>query len=122
VHTTSQPCDFTIPDSLVLFLVERLCQWSGPRKLFLIWISIWFDRKSLIFQNANKEWLGDGTWLGEHIVCRRGGDVAIPTISGQCASTKFIVKGASVPIRSDDADAKILPWYAVSHLRQPAFE
>ena len=50
MHTTSQPCDFTIPDSLVLFLVERLCQLSGPRKLFLIWISIWFDRKSLIFR------------------------------------------------------------------------
>jgi hypothetical protein len=53
VHTTSQPCDFTIPDSLVLFLVERLCQLSGPRKLFLIWISIWFDRKSPIYQNAS---------------------------------------------------------------------
>ena len=50
MHTTSQPCDSTIPDSLVLFLVERLCQSSGPRMLFLIWISIWFDRKSLIFR------------------------------------------------------------------------
>ena len=58
---------------------------------------------------ANKEWLGDGTWLGEHIVCRRGGDGAIPTISGQCASTKFIVKGASPLIRSDDADANYAP-------------
>ena len=64
----------------------------------------------------------DGAWLGERIACRRGGAGVIPTISGQCASTKFIVKGASVPIRSDDADAKILPWYAVSHLRRAAFE
>ena len=57
-----------------------------------------------------KDRLGDGAWLGERIACRRSGSGAIPVISGQCASTKPIVKGASVPIRSDDADAKILPF------------
>ena len=61
-------------------------------------------------RNANKEWLKDGAWLGGRIACRRGGDGVIPTTSGQCASTKSIAKGAPVPIRSDDADAKIQPW------------
>jgi hypothetical protein len=60
---------------------------------------------------ANKEWLGDGAWLRERIVGRRGGAGVIPTISGQCANTKFIVKGASPLIRSDDADAKYAPSF-----------
>ena len=35
---------------------------------------------------------------------------------------KFIVKGASVPIRNDDADAKMLPSCAVFRLRPPGLE
>ena len=65
-------------------------------------------------RNANKEWLGDGAW--------RGGAGAITTMPGQCANTKFVVKRASVPIRSDDADVKMLPSCVVFPLRLSAFE
>ena len=71
---------------------------------------------------ANKEWLGDGAWLGERIICRRGGAGAIPTISEQYASTKFIVESASPPIRSDARGCQNMPSYAVFGLRPPAFE
>ena len=50
MHTTSQPCDSTILDSPVLFLVERLDNCHTPQNTILVWISIWFDRKSLIFR------------------------------------------------------------------------
>ena len=48
------------------------CEARGPFVLFPF-LSEYQD-------NVNKEWLGDGAWVGERIACRRGGTGAIPTI------------------------------------------
>ena len=50
MRTTIQIWNITILDSSVLFLVERLDNCHTPQLTILVWISIWFDRKSLIFR------------------------------------------------------------------------
>ena len=50
VHNRIQIRNITILDSPVLFPVERLDNCHTPQNTILVWISIWFDRKSLIFR------------------------------------------------------------------------
>ena len=109
MHTTSQPCDFTIPDNLVLFLVERLCQWSGPRKLFLIWISIWFDRKSPIYQNASAVRTKSGSAM-----VHGSGNTSSVGAAGMVPSPRYL---DSAPVQN--SSSKVPPCRFAAMMRMP---
>ena len=109
MHTTCQPCDFTILDSPVLFLVERLCQLSRPRKLFLILISIWSDRKSLVYQNASAMRTKSGLAM-----VRGLGNASSVGVVGLVLSPRYL---DSAPVQN--SSSKVPPCRFTAMMRMP---